>query len=101
MPVADPSGGVIDRLLGLEDGVQIPGGSPCAVGKRHRGAADEKQVAVDSLRFQVVRELAQHHDDVVPGQHDYTLSREEPWMKTPRLASAAGVATNADACRER
>ena len=93
MPVADSLGGVVDRLLGLEHGVQVPGGPSCAVGERHGGTANQKQVTVDALSLQVVRKLAKNSDDVVPGEHALHALQGGASVGEARSNAAANCAT--------
>ncbi|HZA81147.1 MAG TPA: hypothetical protein VFC13_06695 [Actinomycetes bacterium] len=74
MAITDAPGGVVDHLFGLENSVQVAGGSPCAVREGHRSTANQEQIAVGSPGFQLVCELIQQRDDVIPGQHRFKHS---------------------------
>jgi hypothetical protein len=58
-------------------------------------------LSVDPSGFQVLRELAQDRDDVVPGEHGLHALQGGALDEDASIGDAAGVAAKAEACSDR
>jgi hypothetical protein len=58
MVVGNPAGGRIDRLLRLEDGIDVSGGAAGVVGERHGRTPDQEHLRAHALTVELRGEIA-------------------------------------------